>query len=121
MTVKRKPKDDKDGTVNVTFDLPASVDAAEVALVGEFNDWSPSAIKLKRAKSGAWRVTVPLEAGHRYRYRYLIDGEFWENDWRADEYVRNPFGAEDSVVDTNPDRQAARKAVRTRGLPKGSG
>jgi 1,4-alpha-glucan branching enzyme len=121
MTVKRQARDDKSGTIKVTFDLPASVEANEIALVGEFNDWSPTAMKLQRAKSGAWRVTVPLEAGHRYRYRYLIDGEFWENDWRADEYERNPFGADDSVVDTNPDRKTARKTLRSRSLPKGSG
>jgi len=32
-------------------------------------------------------------------FRYLVDGERWENDWAADAYVPNPFGGEDSVVE----------------------
>jgi hypothetical protein len=44
-----------------------------------------------------FEVTVPLERNHRYRYRYLIDGHRWENDWNADEYVPNAHGGDDSV------------------------
>jgi hypothetical protein len=28
----------------------------------------------------------------------LVDGERWENDWEADEYVPNEFSGEDSSV-----------------------
>ncbi len=27
-----------------------------------------------------------------------LDGERWENDWSADEYVANAYGSDDSVV-----------------------
>ncbi|MHB8588415.1 MAG: isoamylase early set domain-containing protein [Candidatus Dormibacteraceae bacterium] len=82
----------------MTFDLPAAVEANEIALCGDFNNWSTTATKLKRAKSGSWRVTVPLQTGRSYRYRFLLDGTHWENDWSADGYVRNPYGTDDSVV-----------------------
>jgi 1,4-alpha-glucan branching enzyme len=81
----------------VKFTLPADIDAEEVALCGEFNDWSADDIKLERDSKGKWQATVSLRPGE-YRYRYLIDGERWENAWTADAYVANPFGAEDSLV-----------------------
>lgn len=100
MATKRLPRGSKNGIVNVTFDLPAAVEADEVAVCGDFNDWSTSATKLKRAKNGVWRVTVPLQTGQIYRYRYLLDGANWENDWSADGYVQNSHGTDDSVVYT---------------------
>jgi hypothetical protein len=45
-----------------------------------------------------WTTTVLLSPGSSYRYRFLIDGDRWENSWVADGYVANPFGSEDSVV-----------------------
>jgi len=44
------------------------------------------------------RVTVVLEPGRHYRFRYLLDGARWENDWVADAYVANEYGGDDSVV-----------------------
>ena len=84
-------------TVDVTFTLPGEVGAGNVALCGDFNGWSADNIALQRGHDGAWRVTVPLEPG-RYRYRYLLDGERWENSWHAERYEPNPFGSTDSVV-----------------------
>lgn len=98
MSTRRRVRDSKSGIVNVTFDLPAAMQADEIALCGDFNSWSTIETKLKRAKSGVWRVTVPLQAGRSYRYRYLLDGVRWENDWGADGYAPNPFGTYDSVV-----------------------
>jgi 1,4-alpha-glucan branching enzyme len=88
-----KPK-----TAKVVFELPAAIDAEKVALCGEFNDWSTDTILLERDPDGAWHTTVALELGKSYRYRYLINGEQWENSWQADAYVPNPHGTEDSVV-----------------------
>jgi 1,4-alpha-glucan branching enzyme len=86
------------GTVDVTFTLPADVPAGTVALCGEFNEWSADDIRLARGSDGSWRATVPLEPGRSYRYRYLLDGQRWENDRRADRYVPNPLGSTDSVI-----------------------
>ena len=86
------------GTVDVAFALPADVHAGTVALCGEFNAWSADDVRLERGSDGSWRATVPLEPGRSYRYRYLLDGQRWENDSRADRYVPNPLGSTDSVV-----------------------
>ena len=45
-----------------------------------------------------FRITMKLEAGKEYRFRYLIDGSRWENDWSADRYVPNRYGTDDSLV-----------------------
>lgn len=66
--------------------------------MGEFNDWSTTSHPLKKYKDGHFGVIVDLPQGRDYRYRYLIDGCRWENDWRADGYVVNGFGSEDSLV-----------------------
>jgi hypothetical protein len=32
------------------------------------------------------------------KFRYFIDGQKWANDDKADEYVPNNYGTEDSVL-----------------------
>lgn len=85
-------------TVPVTFTLPAEVGAADVALCGDFNNWDTGPIPLIRDTDGPWQVTVPLAPGNSYRYRYLLDGERWENAWDADRYEPNPYGSDNSVI-----------------------
>lgn len=46
-----------------------------------------------------FRTVVDLRASRRWRFRYVLDGERWENDWAADDYLPNSHGADDSVVD----------------------
>lgn len=82
----------------VTFKLPADVNAETVHLCGEFNEWSPTKHNMKRLKDGSFSVTVSLDAGESYRFRYLLDNERWENDWDADAYVANQYGTEDSLI-----------------------
>jgi 1,4-alpha-glucan branching enzyme len=82
----------------VTFKLPSAVEAGEVYLVGDFNDWDATTTPMKRLKSGDYSVTLSLDVDRSYRFRYLVDGQRWVNDWQADEYVPNEFGTEDSVV-----------------------
>ena len=53
---------------------------------------------MKRLANGSFKAVVKLAPG-RYRYRFLLDGERWENDWEAEGYVRNPFGTDDAVVE----------------------
>jgi len=92
--LKTKPE------ANVTFQLPAeAAPAAEkVTLVGDFNGWDEAATEMKKLKSGVFKATVKLETGKEYQFRYLIDGETWENDWEADSYVPNELTFEDNSV-----------------------
>lgn len=86
---------------NVTFVLPkaAALDAGSVCILGEFNNWSADAHPLVKREEGDFAITLELEAGRAYRFRYVIDGWKFENDWFADRYEPNPYGGEDSVVD----------------------
>ena len=92
--LKTKPQ------ANVTFELPAEAaeGASKVTLVGEFNDWNETATELKKLKSGIFKTTLKLETGKEYQFRYLIDGEKWENDWAADKYVANEVSFEENSV-----------------------
>lgn len=85
----------------VTFRVPAAIgrDAARVSLVGEFNDWQPHATPMKKLRTGEFSVTLDLPTGREFHFRYLIDGQSWENDWEADDYRASGFvDAENSVV-----------------------
>ena len=85
----------------VTFRLPAEAapEAEQVTIVGEFNDWSETATPMQKLKSGEFKLTIDLETGREYQFRYLIDSETWENDWEADKYVPTDAGDDNSVVD----------------------
>lgn len=85
-------------TTKVTFELPAESVSERAVLCGDFNSWLQDATPLTRRKGGRYSVTLTLEQGRSYRFRYLIDGERWENDPNADEYVDNSFGSKDSVI-----------------------
>jgi len=82
----------------VTFQLPAGVQATTAALCGDFNDWDAGKHPMKRKKDGSFSASLFLKPGQSYRFRYLLDGERWENEWEADEYLPNQFGSDDSVV-----------------------
>lgn len=83
----------------VTFKIPAEVGAESACLCGDFNDWAEDATPMKQRKDGSFSTTISLEPGRTYRFRYLLDGERWENDWEADRYLPNQFGSDDSVVE----------------------
>ena len=83
----------------VTFKLAAEIGAETAVLVGEFNDWDANAEPMRQLKDGSFSQTVSMEAGRSYRFRYLLDGARWENDWEADGYLPNEHGSEDSIVE----------------------
>jgi len=99
----RKQHFKKKGICKVTFSVPENQcnGAQKVHVVGEFNDWSPSATPMKRAKNGAFSVAVELKQGCEYQFRYLMDNQRWGNEPEADNYRDTPYGdARNSVVMT---------------------
>ncbi len=84
----------------VTFTLPESIHADNVYLVGDFNEWHETQTPMSKHKDGHFAVTLNLEKGREYQYRYLINGTEWHNDWNADKYIPNPFSGDNSVVIT---------------------
>lgn len=84
----------------VTFYLPKSIEANSVHLVGDFNDWDEQSTPMEKLKDGRFKVTLELDQGEEYQFRYLVNGADWHNDWNADKYVPNPFSGDNSVVVT---------------------
>jgi len=84
----------------VTFSLPraAAPDAREIKILGDFNGWNWEQGVVMKAGKKDYQAVVKLETGRRYQFRYIVDGSSWLNDWQADEYLPNEFGADNSVV-----------------------
>ena len=82
----------------VTFKVPAELAARRVALLGEFNAWDAERHLMKKRKDGSHSLTISLDAGNDYRFRYLLDGERWVNDEAPDRLVYNRFGDQDCVI-----------------------
>ena len=100
------------GKAHVTFTVDPQVGAQTAAVCGEWNDWSADAGVMHRDAEGGFRLTVDLDAGRAYRFRYLLDGQRWDNDWAADACVANDFGGDDSVVDLTALAEAVPPAAR---------
>jgi 1,4-alpha-glucan branching enzyme len=101
------------GQATITFTLDPRVHAQTAAVCGEWNDWSADADVMRRDAEGGFSLTVDLPAGRTYRFRYLLDGERWDNDWAADSYVPNSFGGDDSVADLTALAEAAPPTAKT--------
>jgi 1,4-alpha-glucan branching enzyme len=96
MLTKRFFKTKDEAEVTFEFSHP---DAKKVELVAEFTDWQPLTMKFVK-KDNAFKLKHRLPVDKQYHFKYLIDGEQWDNDHHADAYVANGFGTENSVVDT---------------------
>ncbi len=94
--LKRKLKN----KVQVTFTLPVQEGDESAYLVGDFNDWDVHATRMDRIDEGSWEAKVSLRPDREYQYRYLVNGTLWRTDPAADDYMRNPYGSENSVVST---------------------
>lgn len=84
----------------VTFKADKALigEAASVAVVGEFNNWDAAEANMKAAKAGDFSLTLDLETGRSYAFRYLIDGTRWANDPEADTFVPSEFGSENAIL-----------------------
>ena len=70
--------------------------AKTVTVVGDFNQWNPLARSLKRDAGGLWKVTVRLAPGT-YQYKFVINGERWEDDPLNLHRVPNEHGSFNSI------------------------
>lgn len=85
---------------SVTFEYfdPA---ARIVTIAGEFNDWNPLARPLKKDRGGLWKIALRLEPGS-YQYKFVINGERWEEDPLNLHRVYNEHGTFNSIRKVGP-------------------
>jgi len=74
------------------FDPSATI----VTLVGDFNKWDPKVRPLKRDAGRLWKVTVRLEPGT-YQYKFVVNGERWEEDPLNLHRILNEHGTYNSI------------------------
>ncbi len=82
----------------ITFEF-AREDVTKVELIAEFNDWKPLAMKFNK-KAKVFKAKVRLPKNDSFEFRYLLNDTEWENDYKADQYLPNGLGTENSVVQT---------------------
>ena len=85
--------------VTFTFPKEAVVDATEIRVVGDFNNWDWESGTIMKATKTEYKATIELPTGNNYEFRYLMANGGWANDWDADAYVPSPYyGIDNSVV-----------------------
>ena len=70
--------------------------ARSVSLVGDFNQWNPTAHPMRQMPDKAWFISVELKHGH-HRYAFLVDGRL-TLDPRAQGVTKNDHGDRVSMV-----------------------
>lgn len=74
-----------------------SVDASEMQIAGDFNDWMPHTTPMRRLPQGDFEARLRLPKG-RYRYRLVVDGR-WSHDVFNPIIEANEYGELNSVVE----------------------
>lgn len=78
----------------IKFEIEADP-GSEVQIAGSFNNWDPTANKLK-GKDGVYSATMLLGKG-RYEYKFVINN-VWCVDPKCKEWVPNSYGSLNSVL-----------------------
>lgn len=73
-------KPGRDGSVRVTFALPADEPGGAVSVVGNFNDWNPFTHPLRKRANRTRSAAVTVQAGSTLHFRYLAEGGRWFDD-----------------------------------------
>ena len=72
--------------------------AKSLSIAGDFNEWDKASHLLRKQKDGSYATTIDLQKDCEYQYRYVVDGERWENDFTADKYVPSNVSFEENSV-----------------------
>ena len=80
----------------VTFSVSAE-EANEVTVAGTFNKWNTKSTTLKRLKNGTFKGTVDLEKDSSHEFRYVVDGNYI-NDDQADAYAWSDYASAENGV-----------------------
>ncbi len=80
---------------NYTFHLKGYGNARSVYLAGDFNNWSPQGLPMKR-EGNDWAFSVNLSLG-KHLYKFVVDGE-WIKDPYNKLWEQNEFNTGNSIV-----------------------
>ena len=82
----------------VTFQVTAK-ESDNASVVGDFNKWNTETTPLKKLKNGTFKVVVPFESGKSYEFKYVVDGNYI-NEENADSFKWNSYAnSENSVLE----------------------
>ncbi len=82
--------------ITVTFTSKRQL--GSVALAGDFNGWSPAAHSLHfNSETNVWHINLPLKSGT-YRYKFVLNGEEWISDPKAEQFEIDPYGGKNSIL-----------------------
>jgi 1,4-alpha-glucan branching enzyme len=81
----------KENSVPFTYPAPA---AQKVSVAGDFNNWDPQSLPMRKDKQGVWHLTVALKPG-RHEYRFIADGG--KDDPTAKQRTANSMGSENCI------------------------
>ena len=97
MTTKNATNSARPQRRRVTFRFPDEMES-DVRLAGTFNNWEPSAHRLRRPGGDGWyAITLLLPVG-RYEYKFMVDGQ-WHCDPACPDVAPNEHGTLNSVIE----------------------
>lgn len=84
----------------VTFKIDAdqSNGATTAQVIGSFNNWDQTENVMKPLKTGGFSLSLDLETGKEYQFRYLLDGKIWINDPESDAQQSNEFNEMNDIL-----------------------
>ncbi len=83
--------------VTLKFTPPIS-GVKSVSVAGTFNNWNPNANPMSDDDGdGTWEITLYLPPGE-YQYKFVVNGEQWLPDPKAEKFVDDGFGGKNSVL-----------------------
>jgi hypothetical protein len=80
----------------VEFHLKAPF-AESVKLAADFTDWEKFPLDMIKSEDGIWYTMVPLPSGN-YAYRFIVDGEWWDDPNSLLRVHNNPSGIANAMV-----------------------
>ena len=85
--------------VRIVFELPSSVWAHHVSVLGDFNNWQGQGAPLHQDHDGHWRTALDLPGNCEYMFHYLVDGQKLI-DLYADALSQESYREQKSIVFT---------------------
>ncbi len=99
MSIKKQALKSKPVTkVSFKISKDQAVNASEVAIVGDFNNWNPTSDVMKPLKDGSFSHAMEIANDAEYQFRYVADQSNWFNDEEADKEISSVFGSINSVI-----------------------